>query len=138
MDSDDLFETLTAITAVATLPFMILGFIFLGWQVGVAIMAVGWFLLVPVFAILSDRTELNTAEADEWLDVTEHADDLGKHASESDDPLQTLRERYARGELDDDEFERALETLLETDEFDPEKFLERRRAEQEGEPELER
>jgi hypothetical protein len=31
------------------------------------------------------------------------------------DPLATLRERYARGELDDAEFERRLERLLESD-----------------------
>lgn len=35
---------------------------------------------------------------------------------ETEDPLATLRERYARGEIDDVEFERRAETLLETEE----------------------
>jgi uncharacterized membrane protein len=32
-----------------------------------------------------------------------------------EDPLETLRDRYARGELTDDEFERKLERLVETE-----------------------
>ena len=32
-----------------------------------------------------------------------------------DDPLATLRERYARGEIDDVEFERRVERLVETE-----------------------
>lgn len=35
-----------------------------------------------------------------------------------DDALDTLRERYARGELTDAEFERQVETLLETEPVD--------------------
>ncbi len=35
--------------------------------------------------------------------------------SEDDDALATLRERYARGELTDAEFERQVEQLLETE-----------------------
>lgn len=33
----------------------------------------------------------------------------------SDDPLSVLRERYARGEITDEEFERRLDRLLETE-----------------------
>jgi len=36
-------------------------------------------------------------------------------AEQVDDPLATLRERYARGELSDAEFERQVERLLETE-----------------------
>ncbi|OAQ54039.1 hypothetical protein HTG_00495 [Natrinema mahii] len=36
-------------------------------------------------------------------------------SSDDETPLETLRERYARGELSDDAFERKLATLLETD-----------------------
>jgi len=36
-------------------------------------------------------------------------------ASEADDALATLRERYARGELTEAEFERQVERLLETE-----------------------
>jgi len=36
-------------------------------------------------------------------------------AEPADDPIATLRERYARGELSDAEFERQVEQLLETE-----------------------
>jgi uncharacterized membrane protein len=36
-------------------------------------------------------------------------------AAEGYDPVELLRERYARGELDDDEFERRVEALVETE-----------------------
>ena len=140
---DDFFETITAITAVATLPLMILGFVFAGWQVGLLVMVVGWFLLVPVFAILSDRAGSDPEEVEKWLDVTERADadrSGDGQSGNATDPLETLRDRYARGKLDDEEFERALEALLETDEGDPERFLERRRGERDRtrEPDFER
>jgi len=41
------------------------------------------------------------------------ADD-GRQVSDEDDALATLRDRYARGELTDEEFERQVEALLET------------------------
>jgi len=39
----------------------------------------------------------------------------GRPASEDDDALATLRERYAQGDLTDAEFERQVERLLETE-----------------------
>ena len=59
---------------------------------------VGWFIVAPVLAILTYYDD----EADD-ADV------------ESDDPVAALRERYARGELTEAEFERRLDQLLETE-----------------------
>ncbi|WP_416840222.1 SHOCT domain-containing protein [Haloferax sp. DFSO52] len=39
----------------------------------------------------------------------------GSEAKSSDDALETLRQRYARGEITDDEFEERKQTLKETD-----------------------
>jgi hypothetical protein len=47
-----------------------------------------------------------------WYDQRE---DDGEPTAEDDDALATLRERYARGELTDAEFERQVERLLETE-----------------------
>jgi uncharacterized membrane protein len=44
---------------------------------------------------------------------SESADGRSQH--DRDDPLATLRERYARGEIDDVEFERRVERLVETE-----------------------
>ncbi|WP_256684779.1 SHOCT domain-containing protein [Halococcus qingdaonensis] len=49
----------------------------------------------------------------EWLDTRTTADTTADDASE--DALTTLRQRYARGEIDHAEFERRLNELLETE-----------------------
>ncbi|QKY21174.1 SHOCT domain-containing protein [Halolamina sp. CBA1230] len=59
---------------------------------------VGWFIVAPVLAIL-----------------TYYEDEEGDADPERDDPVATLRERYARGELTEAEFERRLDQLLETE-----------------------
>jgi uncharacterized membrane protein len=42
----------------------------------------------------------------------------GQHGDGADDALATLRERYARGDIDDVEFERRVERLVETEDTD--------------------
>ncbi|WP_254864395.1 SHOCT domain-containing protein [Halovivax gelatinilyticus] len=98
----NLLGGLVAITAVATLPLGILAFVFSGWQLGLAVFVVGWLLLVPTFAILAGVLEESTSETD-------------RQPAEREDPLETLRERYASGEIDETEFERRVDELLETD-----------------------
>ncbi|WP_121822089.1 SHOCT domain-containing protein [Halostella salina] len=49
------------------------------------------------------------------LDAVGATDDAGEQAAAEDDPLTVLRDRYARGEIGRDEFERRLDDLLETD-----------------------
>lgn len=46
---------------------------------------------------------------------SEPSTDENRDEDVDDDALATLRERYARGELTDAEFERQVETLLETE-----------------------
>jgi hypothetical protein len=61
---------------------------------------VGWFLVAPVLAILT------------------YYEDDENDAGDADDPVATLRERYARGELTEAEFERRLDRLLETEDVE--------------------
>lgn len=61
---------------------------------------VGWFLVAPVLAILTYYGDESDAPAG------------------NDDPVATLRDRYARGELTESEFERRLDRLLETETAD--------------------
>ena len=67
------------------------------------IFVVGFFILVPLIVLLGDDFPLVKAE-----------DDSPPPALRQD-PLETLRDRFARGEIDQEEFERRLESLLETE-----------------------
>jgi uncharacterized membrane protein len=94
-----------------------------GWWL--AFMLFGYVVVVPVTAFLFGDEE----DLEEWWDddadvATDEAD-----ASE-DDALDTLRKRYARGELTDEQFERKLERLLEVETLEDAED-EKRRAERE-------
>jgi len=71
----------------------VVGFEALG-AIGVVVLLAGIFLDEPIATLL---------EPDDGDDT------------ETSDPVEELRERYARGEIDRDEFERRLDDLLETD-----------------------
>lgn len=70
-----------------------------------AVMLFGYIAVVPVVSMLFDddeESELNSAPAD-----------TGQ--SDSEDALERLRRRYAEGELTDEQFERKLDRLLESE-----------------------
>lgn len=69
-----------------------------GTVLAMATAIVGWLIVAPVLAIL-----------------TYYEDDDPAVDAEDDDPVATVRERYARGELTEEEFERRLDRLLETE-----------------------
>ncbi|QLH80074.1 SHOCT domain-containing protein [Halosimplex rubrum] len=84
---------------------------------GLAALALGvsWFWLVFVVGFLV------VAPVAEWLAgrYDSHADDAGDaEPDEAADALAELRDRYARGDIDEAEFERRVERLLETESVD--------------------
>jgi uncharacterized membrane protein len=97
------FESLAGIAAVTTLPVGILAGLFLGGDAAAVVFVVGWFLLVPLFGVLSEEEVVRSDAEDETA---------------ASSPLDELRERYARGEIDEVEFERRLERLLETEDVE--------------------
>lgn len=113
------------LVAVVTLPLTALAAVLGGGVAGAVISIVGWFLLTPVLLFFGEETA-------DLLGVGEPPSD----ASE-DDPLETLKARYANGELTEAEFERRLERLVELDEADLDR-REERTDERETEPSLER
>ena len=118
-----LFEALTAITAVSTLAIGILAAIFFGFTEAAAVFVVGWLLLVPVFGILSTAVTGPGAPAivEQRLDATEREGEMDDADESSDgrNPLELLRERYARGDIDEVEFEERLGRLVATEEIPP-------------------
>jgi uncharacterized membrane protein len=100
---------------VATIAILSLGIAMLAGAAGLGnVLApvsiiLGWFILAPLVALLG--SELPMIESPE--DETEA--DATDTAEPTVDPVEQLRERYARGELTDSEFERRLDRLLETE-----------------------
>jgi len=79
--------------------------VFLIWMLGLAVSLV-------LIGILLGKTGDGSSSAAETSTPTERS---GTNDEAVTDALATLRERYARGELTDDQFERKLDALLETD-----------------------
>lgn len=88
--------------AVVTLPVGVLAGVAGIERLTAAIFVVGWFLLVPLLLFWGE-------EIADWLVDTPEKDDS------TVDPVTELQARYARGEISEEEFERRLSVLLETD-----------------------
>jgi uncharacterized membrane protein len=91
---------------------------------------VGFAVVLPLVAITLGETEsvADPFESGDPFDRERRADEATAETGTSD-PLAELRRRYAEGEIDEHEFERRVERLLETeDERAATEYLERRRA----------
>ncbi|CCQ32827.1 hypothetical protein HLRTI_000822 [Halorhabdus tiamatea SARL4B] len=114
------FEGLTAVFAVATLPAGLLAGMFVGGGAAAIVFIVGWFLLVPVAGILAGSLSDPAEEIERATEIRDLAAGIGDGETNSedgnaDDPLDALRRRYAEGEIDEEALERGLEALLETE-----------------------
>lgn len=67
---------------------------------------VGFFLLVPLIYLLEDDFPLVSSKEE-------------KAESDPENPVETLKQRFAEGEISQEEFEYRLEKLLETDQEEP-------------------
>lgn len=101
-------ENLTEIVSVLVTGIW-LAALFTGEEWWLPLMLFGYIVIVPITALLFGDQEA----IEEWWDEGE--DISVPEESSAEDPLHTLRERYAQGELTDEEFERKLERLLETE-----------------------
>ena len=97
--------------------------LFLGQSWFWVVFVVGFAGIVPLVGVLS--------KGDESESPSETPHDGGETTEESrTEALETLRDRYARGELTHEEFERKLEVLMETE--SPERAERRVEREREG------
>lgn len=72
---------------------------------------------MPTVARLAGEEERSDERNDrdgQWKD-SERQHEEPSTGAETEDALETLRERYARGDLTDEQFERKLDALFETD-----------------------
>jgi uncharacterized membrane protein len=116
---------LTPLFAVATLPVGILTALFVGPLAAAVVFVVGWLLLVPVTAILFGGEMMSGPMSEDFeqrVEAEMEAAITGSATTDepSEDPVEVLRQRYARGEISDHELERGLEALLETEGIDSE------------------
>ena len=109
--------------------------LFLGAEWWLPLMLFGYVVVVPVVSMLFDEDEetewVERIDRDEVGDRTSDptvATDVGEGPERVGDALDRLRTRYAEGDLTDEQFERKLDRLLETETpEDAAEYVERRR-----------
>lgn len=123
-------ENATEVAAtIVTGVWLFLLFSGIGGGLWLAVLLVGYIVIVPMVALLfGDEDDVR-----EWWDEDEidfdSLDEPADGGPSTRDALETLRNRYAVGELTDDQFERKLERLLETETIeDVEEWTRRERA----------
>ncbi|AAV47890.1 unknown [Haloarcula marismortui ATCC 43049] len=91
---------------------MLAGAAGLGGSIAPVSIILGWFILAPLVALLGSKLPMIESPEDE---TAQDETDAPNATEPTVDPVDHLRERYARGELTDSEFERRLDRLLETE-----------------------
>lgn len=94
--------------------------LFTGQEWWLAALLFGYIVVVPLTAILfgteQDRAEWVDGWGEDQASAEKSTDSASVSSSEqAETPLERLRRRYAEGELTEEQFERKLETLLETE-----------------------
>ncbi|WP_436907082.1 SHOCT domain-containing protein [Halosimplex marinum] len=111
---------LPVLIAVATLPVALLALFNAGVVTALEIAVTGWLFATPVTAILAwvvldlSPVDLPGSLGERSVDLPSMLDGGASNGggSAGDDPVETLRERFASGEIDQAEFERRLDALL--------------------------
>ncbi|MCL9813100.1 SHOCT domain-containing protein [Natranaeroarchaeum aerophilus] len=107
-------------------------FLFPDSMAWLAFLLFGYIVIVPVTAMLFGDEE----EMEEWVEEFDREEPTdADDEPQAESALETLRNRYARGELTDEQFERKLERLLETETLED---VEDRQQRRERQPEFER
>ncbi|MFC6961691.1 SHOCT domain-containing protein [Halocatena marina] len=109
------------VTSIVSLLILGAGFIalFAGFNYFFLIWIIGYVVLLPIISILAGEADTDNSDwnGSDAQDETEHERPATDQQSSTTttDALSTLRERYARGDLTDEQFERKLDRLLETE-----------------------
>jgi Predicted membrane protein (DUF2078). len=104
---DRIRDNLTEVVSVMVTGIWLLGLV-TGQDWWLPAMLLGYIVVVPFTALMyGDQDTIEEYWEDEEVSVSEETD--------TEDPVETLKRRYAAGEIGDEEFERKLERLLETE-----------------------
>lgn len=125
----DRLPQLTKREALGVVLVLSIGFTALASTLDIEVLAdvfavLGFVVLLPLVGILGDRLPFVAAAAEEdTAESTIASGGIGEpgkpsESNEQDEQIATLRQRYARGEIDETEFERRLEALLTTEDID--------------------
>ncbi len=119
-----------------------MGALFTGQEWWLAALLVGYVAVVPIVALLfgdqEDVAEYWDGDATLPGEVDDESDSESADEESTTDALESLRERYARGKLTDEQFERKLDRLLETETVeDAVEYRNRAERDREREPERE-
>ncbi|OYR46518.1 SHOCT domain-containing protein [Halorubrum sp. Ea8] len=106
--------------------------LFLGVEWWLPLMLFGYIVVVPVVGMLFDGDEEAGRAEGPAVDRTSESDAVDEEPAGTRDALDRLRSRYAEGDLTDEQFERKLDRLLETE--TPEDAAEYVRRERSREP----
>lgn len=114
--------------------------LFTGQEWWLAALLFGYIVVVPLTAMLFGDEDDREEWVDDWDgEETTQSDSIGQtDGTTGETPLESLRRRYAEGELTDEQFEQKLDRLLETETLeDVEEYRERASTERERERERE-
>jgi uncharacterized membrane protein len=103
-------DNATELAALAVTGFWLVALV-TGQEWWLAALLVGYVVVVPLTELLYGDADEEAAEGS--VDETEAVQALSTDTDET--PLERLRRRYAEGKLTDEQFERKLERLLETE-----------------------
>jgi len=105
-EEKDLEDYLTEITALLVLGAGLTA-LFLGYSWFWLVFVIGFAVVLPLVSVVGE------AVVARYRSTSRRTPD--PYADERADALEVLRERYARGQLSEDEFERRVERLVETE-----------------------
>lgn len=114
MDHRGTSQSLSGVVTMLTLA-VAFGAMFAGVPYWWAAFVVGFGFVLPAVSMLAGRDGGETAAAASARGTRESSTTDGAHESSKRDAMETLRERYAQGELSEAQFEAKLERLLETE-----------------------